>query len=76
VEGRGAQGKRESGRIQWMYFASIYENRRIKPVEIVQEREGGRRETEEGINLRYIISTYINIIMYPSVQPLYVNTIK
>jgi hypothetical protein len=39
-----------------MYFLSIYENRRIKPVEIVlRRREGGRGRMMEGVN---IIKTY------------------
>jgi hypothetical protein len=29
----------------WMYFISIYENRRMKPVEIILQ--GGRREEGE-----------------------------
>jgi hypothetical protein len=30
-----------------MYFVSIYENRRMKPVEIVlRRREGGKREND------------------------------
>jgi hypothetical protein len=33
--GGWAQVKGQWGRICWMYFVSIYENRRIKPVEIV-----------------------------------------
>jgi hypothetical protein len=32
-----------------MYFVSIYENRRMKPVEIVLRRERGKR-TIEGVN--------------------------
>jgi hypothetical protein len=36
----------------------------------------GRRERMmEGVNLRYIVSTYVNIITYPLVQPLYDNKI-
>jgi hypothetical protein len=35
-----------------MHFVSIYENRRIKNVEIVLRRgEGGRKRMMEGINL-------------------------
>jgi hypothetical protein len=35
-----------------MYFVFIYENRRMKPVEIVLRRgEGGRKRMMEGINL-------------------------
>jgi hypothetical protein len=26
---------------------------------------GGNRENDGGVNLRYIVSTYVNIIMYP-----------
>jgi hypothetical protein len=29
----------------------------------------------EGVNLRYIVSTYVNITMYPPVQLLYANKI-
>jgi hypothetical protein len=37
-----------------MYFASIYEKRRMKPVEIVLRRGKGRRgKTMEGVNLNY-----------------------
>jgi hypothetical protein len=59
-----------------MYFVSVYENRRMKPVEIVLRREreeGEKRRTVEEINLRYIVSTYVNIKMYPPVQLLYVK---
>jgi hypothetical protein len=49
-----------------MYFVSIDENGRWKPVEIVlRRREGGRGRMMVGINLRYIVSTHINITMYP-----------
>jgi hypothetical protein len=43
-----------------MYFVFIYENRRMKPVEVDLRR--GRGEN-------------VNIIMYPSVQLLYANRI-
>jgi hypothetical protein len=48
-----------------MYF--IYENGRMKPIEIVlRTREWGRGRTMEGgIYLRYIASIYVNITMYP-----------
>jgi hypothetical protein len=39
-----------------MYFVSVYENRRMKPVEIVLIREGMKRE-KDGANLRYIENT-------------------
>jgi hypothetical protein len=31
-----------------MYFVSIYENRRMKPVEIVLRREGGGKRKNNG----------------------------
>jgi hypothetical protein len=40
-------GKGEIRCIYWMYFVSIYENRRMKPVEIVL-RIGGGRKNERG----------------------------
>jgi hypothetical protein len=49
-----------------MYFVFIYENRSMKPVEIVLrwgDREEGRMM--EGVKLRYIVNTYVNISMYP-----------
>jgi hypothetical protein len=51
----------------------MYENRRVKPVKIVLIRGQGRRRIMEGVNLSYIVSTYINIIMYSSIQLLYAN---
>jgi hypothetical protein len=57
-----------------MYFVFICENRRMKPVEMVPRR--GRRRgkrTIEGVNLRYIVSTQVNITMYPPAQQLYAN---
>jgi hypothetical protein len=46
----------------------------MKLVEIVQRRgEGGRKRMMERVNLRYIVSTYVNIAIYPSVQLLYAN---
>jgi hypothetical protein len=35
VRGERAQGKGKGGQIWWVYFLFIYENRIIKPVEIV-----------------------------------------
>jgi hypothetical protein len=41
-------------------------NRRMKPVEIVLRRRGrGKRMNDEGVNLRYMVSPYVNITMYP-----------
>jgi hypothetical protein len=55
-----------------VYFIFIYENRRVKPVEIILI--GGReKRTMKGLNLRFIISTYVNITMYTPVQQLYAN---
>jgi hypothetical protein len=49
-----------------MYFVFTHENRTMKPAEMVLGRWGGRRgRMVERVYLRYIISTYINIIMYP-----------
>jgi hypothetical protein len=42
-----------------MCFLSIYGNRGMKPVEIVLRR--GKRENDGGVNLRYIVSTYVNV---------------
>jgi hypothetical protein len=55
-----------------MYFVSLYENRRMKPLEIVLRRgETGKRENDGGVN----VSTYVNITMYLPVQLLYANKI-
>jgi hypothetical protein len=43
-----------------MYFVSIYENRRMKLVEIVLNAVVGAGR----VNLRYIVSTYVKIIIY------------
>jgi hypothetical protein len=51
----------------------IHIQKQKEPFEIVLGREGGRGKTMEGINLRYIISTYVNIIMYPPLQLLHAN---
>jgi hypothetical protein len=59
-----------------MYFVSIYENRRMKPVEIVLRTGRGMRENDGGVNLRYIVSTFANTTMHLSVQLLYANKIK
>jgi hypothetical protein len=48
----------------------------MKPTEIVLRRRTGRkRENDEGVNPTKIVSTYVNIIMYPSIQLFYVNKI-
>jgi hypothetical protein len=47
------------------------ENRIMKPIEIVLRRGGDlwRRENYGRVNLRYIISIYVNITMYPPPPP-------
>jgi hypothetical protein len=51
-----------------MYFAFMYENRRMKPVEIVLRRaEGGRRRMMEGVNLTTIYCKHI--CKYCNVSP-------
>jgi hypothetical protein len=45
VGGWWAQGKAEQG---WICFVSVYENRRIKPVEIVLRRGEGRSRENNG----------------------------
>jgi hypothetical protein len=57
-----------------MYFVVIYEYRRMKPVEIVLRSGGeGRGRMMEWVNLRYFVSTSVNITMYPPVELLYAN---
>jgi hypothetical protein len=52
----------------------VYENRRMKPVEIVLRCGGNKGERQRGQNkLSYIASTYINVTMYSLVQLLYTN---
>jgi hypothetical protein len=49
----------------------------MKPFEIVPRRRKGKRGRmmERLIQLRYILNTYVNITMFPSVQLLYANKI-
>jgi hypothetical protein len=43
-----------------MYFVFIYDNRRMKPVEIVLRRRGGKKERMmEGINVTMIYCKFI-----------------
>jgi hypothetical protein len=60
-----------------MYFVSIYENRRMKPVEIVLRREEeGRGRRMEGVNPTKIYCKHIcKYHMYPPVQLSYANKI-
>jgi hypothetical protein len=53
-----------------MYFVFIRENRRMNSVELFKREEG---RMMEGVNLSYIVSTYVNITMYPYVQLLNAN---
>jgi hypothetical protein len=49
----------------------------MKPVEIVlRRRGGGRGRMMNGVNLRYIVNTYVNITTYLPIQLLYANKIK
>jgi hypothetical protein len=51
--------------IWWMYFVYLYENR-MKSVQIVlRSGERAKKKNNEGINLRYIVSTDVNITMPP-----------
>jgi hypothetical protein len=59
-----------------MCFVSIFENRRMKSVEIVQRSGRRRGRMMEGVNLRYIGSSYVNVTMYPSIELLYVYKIN
>jgi hypothetical protein len=49
-----AQGKGEGGYIWWIYFISLYENRRMKPITTVLKRGGGGKRENNG---SYISST-------------------
>jgi hypothetical protein len=60
----------------WMYFVFIYENRRTKPVETVLRRREEGEKWGGVLNLRYIVNTYVNIIVYPPVQLLYTTNKK
>jgi hypothetical protein len=57
-----------------MHFVSVNENKTMKHVEIVLKRgKGGRGRMMEGVNLRHIANTHVNIKMYLPVQLLYAN---
>jgi hypothetical protein len=55
--------------IWWMYFVFIYENTRLKPVEIVLRRK--MRENDGGgkLTIKHICKSHN--VMYPPVQLLY-----
>jgi hypothetical protein len=45
----------------------MYENGTMRPIEIVlRKRDRGQRRMMEGVNLRYTVSTFVNVTMYPS----------
>jgi hypothetical protein len=48
-----------------MHFAFKCKNKRMKPVNIFLRRGRGEGRMMEGVNLRYIVSTYVSIKMYP-----------
>jgi hypothetical protein len=48
-----------------MCFVSIYEDRTGNLLKLFQEGEGSRGRMTEGVNLRYIVSTYVNITIFP-----------
>jgi hypothetical protein len=55
VGGGRAQRKGEGRCIWWVYFVSIYENKRVEPVEIILRREKEeKRENNGGVDLIYI----------------------
>jgi hypothetical protein len=56
--GGGRYKESELRVIQRIYFVFIYENRRVKPVEIVLKNRGGGRMMEE-VNLIKIYSKHI-----------------
>jgi hypothetical protein len=41
----------------------MYENRTMKPLEIVLRRGMGDKGESQGVNLRYIVNIYVNITM-------------
>jgi hypothetical protein len=49
----------------------------MKSAEIIPRKGGGGKgRTMKRVTLRYIVSSYVNITMYPPVQQLSVNKIK
>jgi hypothetical protein len=54
-----------------MYFISIYENRRMKPVDIVL-----RRDNDGGGKSKTYISTQVNITIYLPAQLSYANKVS
>jgi hypothetical protein len=61
-----------------MYFVSIYENKRMKPVEIVLRTGGEEKRKNDGggkSNLDLLLAHILNMTVYPPVQQLYDNKI-
>jgi hypothetical protein len=54
VEVERAQGKGKWGWIWWMCFVFIFENRRVKPAEVVLRHGGGGGRRMEEVNLTKI----------------------
>jgi hypothetical protein len=48
-----------------VYFVFIYENRRMKTVEIVRRRGRGDEANKGGGESKTYLSMYVNITMYP-----------
>jgi hypothetical protein len=47
----------------------MYENGTVRPTETVLRRgEGGIKEKGGEVNLRYIVSAFVNVTMYPPIQ--------
>jgi hypothetical protein len=60
---------KEGELIWWMYFVYVYENRTMKPVEIVLRGRRGMREYDGGVN---IIKIHCKLICnYHNKIPLY-----
>jgi hypothetical protein len=48
-----------------MYYKFIYENGTMRPVETVLRRGEGIKEKDGEVNLRHIVSTFVNVTMCP-----------
>jgi hypothetical protein len=43
----------------------MYENGKMRPIKTILMGGGETKENSEGVNLRYIVSTLVNVTMYP-----------
>jgi hypothetical protein len=43
----------------------MYENGKLRHVEIIQRMGGRRIKKNDGVNLKYIVSNFANVTMYP-----------